>query len=431
MTHRRKTAQFLGFLLLWCASPVTQSLAFAADDAAPVLTPIPVVGSVAPIPTTSGITSALSAIVKRPALGTFGAWVGDPATGATLYESDATAALLPASTLKLLTAVTALKLLTPTNRIATRVVVDGATITLIGGGDAMLASSGPGASLASLATQVAKQVQGSPVTLNYDTSLFSRRKLASGWKKSFPAAGVVAPVQALMVDQGRVNPRGNSRVSDPAQYATQLFAKALRKNGVNVTVGSQTKAPAGATQIAKVESVPVQQLVNHMLTNSDNDLAESLAHLSGVSQTGIGTFASGAAAMKSTAKELGIPIQGMQLFDGSGLSSRDRVSAQTLGKILVLSANGSFDGIASALAVAGFNGTLADRFLSGPQKVAAGFVRAKTGTLSSGVALAGIVPDIAGRVLVFAIITNDISSIDKARNAVDQFAAKLRLCGCG
>jgi D-alanyl-D-alanine carboxypeptidase/D-alanyl-D-alanine-endopeptidase (penicillin-binding protein 4) len=372
----------------------------------------------------------VSAIVKRPALGAFGAWVGDPATGAVLYESKATTPLLPASTLKLLTAVTALKVLTPTHRIATRVVVDGSTITLIGGGDAMLASSGPGASLASLADQVATQVQGSPVTLNYDTSLFSGRTLAAGWKKSFPAAGVAAPVQALMVDQGRTNPRGNSRVSDPAEYAMQLFAKALRNSGVKVNLGVRAKAPAGATQIAKVESVPVQQLVNHMLTDSDNDLAECLAHLSGVAQLGTGTFASGAAAMKSAASELGIPVQGMQLFDGSGLSSKNRVSAQALGKILVLSANGSFDGIASALAVAGFTGTLADRFLSGPQKVAAGFVRAKTGTLSSGVALAGIVPDIAGRVLVFAIIANDIPSIAKARIAVDQFAAKLRLCGC-
>ena len=430
MTHQRKTAVFLGFLLLWCASPFTQSLAFAADTTSQVLNPIPVLGSTAPIPTTAGVSAAVTAILQRPALGTVGAWVGDPTTGVTLFESKAATPLLPASTLKLLTAVTALKFLTPTHRIATRVVVDGSTITLIGGGDAMLASNGPGASLTSLATQVAKQVQTTPVTLNYDTSLFSGRTLGPGWSKSFPAVGVAAPVQALMVDQGRANPRGNTRVSDPASYAAKLFVKSLRAKGVTAVLGVSAKAPANATEIAKVESVPVQQLVNHMLTDSDNDLAESLAHLSGVAQSGVGTFASGAAAMKSAAIELGIPVQGMQLFDASGLSKKDRVTAQTLGKILVLAANGSFDGIAPALAVAGFTGTLADRFTSGPQKVAAGFVRAKTGTLSADVALAGIVPDVSGRVLVFAIIANEIPSIEKARAAVDQVAAKLRLCGC-
>lgn len=430
MTHTRKMALLLGFLLLWCASPITQSLAFAADGSASVLNPIPVVGSNAPIPTTAGLTAALNAIINRPALGTVGAWVGDPATGATLFDAHGNTPLLPASTLKLLTAVTALKLLTPARRIATRVVVDGSTITLIGGGDAMLASSGPGASLASLATQVAKQVQSASVNLNYDSSLFTGRKLGPGWSTSFPAAGVAAPVTALMVDQGRANPRGNSRVSDPAKYAAQLFVKALRTSGVKVSLGSEAKAPTGGTQIAKVESAPVQQLVNHMLTDSDNDLAESLAHLSGIAQSGTGTFASGAAAMTNTAKELGLPISGMQLFDASGLSSKDRIAPQTLGKILVLAANGSFGGIAPALAVAGFTGTLADRFTSGSQKIAAGFVRAKTGTLRSDVALAGIVPDVSGRVLVFAIIANEISSIPKARKVVDQFATKLRLCGC-
>lgn len=423
-------ASLLGFLLLWCASPVTQSLAFATDGSTSVLNPIPVVGSNAPIPTTAGLTSALSATINRPALGTVGAWVGDPATGATLFDAQGNTPLLPASTLKLLTAVTALKLLTPTHRIATRVVVDGSTLTLIGGGDAMLASSGPGASLTSLATQVAKQVQSTPVTLNYDSSLFTGRKLAPGWSTSFPAAGVAAPVTALMVDQGRANPKGNSRVSDPAKYAAQLFVKALRASGVKARLGAEAKAPTSGTQIAKVESVPVQQLVNHMLTDSDNDLAESLAHLSGVAQSGTGTFSSGAAAMQSAATQLGIPVEGMQLFDASGLSSKDRIAPQTLGKILVLAANGSFDGIAPALAVAGFTGTLADRFTSGPQKAAAGFVRAKTGTLNSDVALAGIVPDVQGRVLVFAIIANEIPSIPKARNAVDQFATKLRMCGC-
>lgn len=430
MTHRRKTTLLLAFLLLWSASPMAQSMATAADEPAPVLKSIPVMGSTAPIPTSAGLQSALSGILARPAFGTSGVWIGDPATGTTLFDSNATTALLPASALKLLTAATALRVLTPTKRIPTRVVVEGETLTLIGGGDAMLASTGVGPSLETLANRVASQIQAGPITLNYDTSLFSGRTLGAGWSRTFPAAGVAAPVQALMVDQGRARVGGNSRVSNPAAYAAQLFAKELRAQGIKVASVGQAKAPASATEIARVESVPVQQLVNHMLTDSDNDLAEALAHLSGVAVSGKGSFTSGAAAMEATAKALGLPTQGLALFDGSGLSNKDRVSAQALGGILMLAAQGSFGGIAPALAIAGFTGTLADRFTSASQKSAAGFVRAKTGTLNGVVNLVGIVPDLDGRVLVFSVLTNGISSIERTRLSVDQLATKLRACGC-
>ena len=430
MTHRTKTTFLLALLLLWSASPLVNSVARAADLPTPVLESIPVLGSTAPIPTSLGLTAALSKILNRPAFGTSGVWVGDPATGATLFDANATTALMPASTLKLLTAATALRILTPTKRIATRVVVEGATVTLIGGGDAMLASTGVGPTLETLATRVASQIQAGPVTLNYDTSLFSGRTLGPGWSKSFPASGVAAPVQALMVDQGRSKVGGKARVQDPAAHAAQLFAKVLRAKGIKIVAVAQAKASPTATEIARVESVPVQQLVHHMLTDSDNDLAEALAHLSGVVVKGTGSFSSGAAAMQATAVALGLPTTGMALFDGSGLSNKDRLSAQALGKILILAAQGSIGGIAPALAIAGFTGTLADRFTSVAQKSAAGFVRAKTGTLNGVVNLVGIVPDLDGRVLVFSVLTNGISSIERTRVSVDQIATKLRACGC-
>jgi len=269
-----------------------------------------------------------------------------------------------------------------------------------------------------------------PIKIVYDISLFGGRTLGAGWSRAFPASGVVAPVQALMVDQGRAQPRGSSRVGNPAQHAAQAFAKMLRARGLKVESVAVGKPAAQAGEIARVESAPMQQLVHHMLTDSDNDLAESLAHLAGAKLTGVGSFRTGAQAMTHTATELGLPTQGIALADGSGLSSRDRVAAQTLGGILVLSAQGSLGGIAPALAIAGFTGTLADRFTSTRQAAAAGFVRAKTGTLSDVVTLAGIVPDIDGRVLVFVVLANDVPSIGAARAVVDQIATRLRNCGC-
>ncbi|MFA7324443.1 MAG: D-alanyl-D-alanine carboxypeptidase/D-alanyl-D-alanine-endopeptidase [Candidatus Nanopelagicales bacterium] len=429
MTHTRKTAILLSFLLLWSAS-LTANSAQAASGPAPVLSPIPVQGSTAPAPTPEGLRASLGATITRSALGTSGIWIGDATSGTTLLDAGARSALLPASTLKLLTAATALRHLGPTARIATRVVVDGGTLTIIGGGDASLASTGVGSSLAVLAKRVAASVRASHVDLVYDTSLFHGRTLGAGWSRSFPAAGVAAPVEALMVDQGRARPKGNTRVPQPARYAAGIFARALKKLGIAVGSITEGRASAQATEVARVESAPVQQLVHHMLTDSDNDLAEALAHLSGVAVNGQGTFAGGAKAMVATAKALNLPTDGIALFDGSGLSSKDRVAPQTLGGILLLSAQGSFGGIAPSLAIAGFTGTLADRFKSSAQREAAGYVRAKTGTLDTVVNLAGIVPDVDGRVLVFAIMANDVPSIMKARAAIDQIAARLRGCGC-
>ncbi len=427
MTHRVRLSCLLSVLLLTGTLGINAS---AMADSAPVLPGIPVVGSTAPVPTTAGLSAVLSPLVNKPALGTSAVWVADPATGSTLLESEATRALSPASTLKLLTAATALRTLGSSARLATRVVRDGSTVTIIGGGDATLPSAGPGASLVTLADRTAAAMPGETITLVYDISLFSGRTLGAGWSRSFPAAGVVAPVQALMMDQGRASPRGNSRVGNPAQYAAQAFAGLLRARGLKVGSIVGGKAAAQASEIARVESAPMQQLVHHMLTDSDNDLAESLAHLAGAKRSGVGSFKTGALAMTSTATELGLPTQGIELADGSGLSSRDRVAAQTLGGILMLSAQGSFGGIAPALAIAGFTGTLSDRFTSARQSAAAGFVRAKTGTLSDVVTLAGIVPDVDGRVLVFAVMANDVPSIGGARTVVDQIASRLRNCGC-
>ena len=86
----------------------------------------------------------------------------------------------------------------------------------------------------------------------------------------------------------------------------------------------------------------------------------------------------------------------------------------------------------TGLPVAGFTGTLADRFLVGSAKAGAGVVRAKTGTLTGVSALAGTVPDREGRVLAFAFLvdrTADGGALEVPA-ALDRAAAALATCGC-
>lgn len=404
--------------------------------AGPVLTPIPVQGSTAPASTPKGVRRQVGSIATSPALGRSGAIVVDPADMSVLLDVDASRPMVPGSVVKLTTAVSALTNLGPQTRLATTVVAtEGRQITLVGGGDATLSMRGGvagQASLADLAKQVAAQVQAGPVDLRYDDSLFTGPRLGPQWGRDYPAVGVAAPVTALMVDQGRVRPGAVSRVQDPAKDAARKFRRLLQANGVQVTSLARGTAPANATEIARVESAPVATLVERMLTDSDNDLAEALAHLAGAAAGFKASFSGGAKAATKALSGLGIDSAGLRLADGSGVSTANRIAASTLAGVLAQVARGTTPDlapIASGLPVAGFTGTLADRF-TGPNEAAAGYVRAKTGTLTGVTSLAGMVPDASGRVLVFALLANDIPSIDRARALGDDFAARLAACGC-
>ena len=82
------------------------------------------------------------------------------------------------------------------------------------------------------------------------------------------------------------------------------------------------------------------------------------------------------------------------------------------------------------LPVAGGSGTLSNRFFdSDVAKSPAGWLRAKTGSLTKTNALAGIVTDSSGRVLTFAFISNNAGFT--GRTAIDALAGTLRTCGCG
>ena len=416
--------------------------AFAADSppagpAGAVLSPLTPAAASGPAPTASGVGRQLASLLRGSQDLT--AMVIDPQSDAVLLDSRAGTGMIPASTAKLATAAAALQVLGPDHRIATLVRMSGDTVYLVGGGDPSLRLTGkqrPGdpASIAELARAAARQLPaGAKVSVAYDDHAFHGSTLGPGWSRSFPRLGVVPPITALVADGGRATPGGNSRVADPAQAAAEAFGRELGRHGVVVQSVSRGRAPADAPEIARVESQPVARLVETMLTDSENAYAESLAHLVGGVSLGKPTFAGGAEATQQALEALGIDTSGMSLQDGSGLSRGDRISASTLSRILDLVADGTepvLAAIGQGLPVAGFTGTLADRFTSPAARPARGNVLAKTGTLTGVIALAGLARTESNRLLVFAVMDNHATSLDGSRERMDRIAAALAQCGC-
>lgn len=408
--------------------------------AGPVLTAVAVEGAVTPSPDPDVLAGLLDAIFSAPIVSaSLGAVVFDPATGVVLYDRDSLTPRSPASTVKLLAALAVVDAVGPQERLRTTAHYDSttATITLVGAGDPTLATtSGEGSSLAALADAVvaADNGPGAGVSsqLRYDTSLFSGPAIAQGWSPQYPALGVTAPVSALIVDGART-PGSQSYEADPGLAAAGVFAGLLRDRGLQV--GAPQPGQVGtAPEIGVTESIPVALMVQTMLTESDNDMAEMLGHLAGAATTGTGSFESAEAAVKETLTSLDISSADITLFDSSGLSIDNRVPARSFTQVLSALARDTNLGwawpIAGGLPVAGVTGTLNDRFLFAPADAGAGLVRAKTGTLTGVSSLVGSVVDRDGRLLVFAFIADATTDISAARSVLDNAAAILATCGC-
>ena len=365
--------------------------------------------------------------------GSVGAIVLDVATGAVVYQREAAMPRSLASNQKVFTALAILDALGPEGRIETTVTWDPstATLTLVGAGDPTLASvAASGSSLADLADQVMGQVSGE-VSLRYDTSLFDGPGIAPGWDSDYPALGIAAPVSPLVVDRSRIG-GDEARQPDPALAAAEAFAALLADRGVSV--GDIAAGASSGQVIATTTSEPIAVMVETMLTESDNDMAEILDHLAGAEDSGVGSFESGAAATLATLQSLGIPTSGSQFVDGSGLSYDDVASPLTLASAVSLTSGAAAPAwtwpVVLGLPIAGLTGTLADRFADADTQAAAGFVRAKTGTLLGVSTLAGTVVDADGRLLAFAFMSDATTDVESSRAALDRAAAALAACGC-
>ncbi|MGH8774296.1 MAG: D-alanyl-D-alanine carboxypeptidase/D-alanyl-D-alanine endopeptidase [Jiangellaceae bacterium] len=398
-----------------------------------------------PAPGMPSLAEVLGPELAAGALGDrVGASVVDLTSGASLYEVEADTALVPASTLKILTAAAALDVLGP-DRTFTTSVVSGSgpgEVVLVGGGDPTLTvRDGPptrsATRLAALADDTAAALTATGTTtvgLFVDDSLFSGPAIDPDWRSTYVPSGAVGPVSALAVDGGRVRPDRDARSSDPTLAAAAAFADMLTDRGI-IVVAEPVRGTAvrGTTDLAAVESAPLSAIVEDMLSTSDNDAAEVLARHTARATGRPATADAASLAVAEAVTALGVDLSGAAVLDASGLARGNGIPAAALTATLAAAADPErpeLRPVLTGLPVAAFTGTLHDRF-GGDATTGAGVVRAKTGTLSAVSSLAGVVVARSGTAYAFAVLADDVANAFAARDTLDRVAATLAGCGCG
>jgi D-alanyl-D-alanine carboxypeptidase/D-alanyl-D-alanine-endopeptidase (penicillin-binding protein 4) len=454
---RKSTQVFLGLAVLAFVAAVVAAATFfttgehgagAAHAPMPPPRPPTVKPGVVPVadtaepPSPGGVAAALAAPAADPNLGTLGGRITDAITGKELWQVADDLPLVPASTNKVLTAAAALLTLDRQARISTRVVAGSPNpqgpIVLVGAGDPVLSAAPPGVDTwyrgAARIGDLVEQVRRSGVTptaVQVDTSAFSGPTLAQGWDPADVDNGDIAPIESVMIDAGRIQPTTvNSRRSrTPALDAGRELAKGLGLDPAAVTIAA---APSGARQLAVVQSAPLIQRLSEMMDHSDNVLAETIAREVAGAINRPESFAGAVDAVTNRLSTAHVDTIGAALMDSSGLSVDDRLTAKTLDGVVQAAAGPDQPGLRALLdllPIAAGSGTLGDRFVDpATDQGPAGWLRAKTGSLTAVNSLVGVLTDRSGRVLTFAFLSN--AAGPNGRNAMDALATKLWFCGC-
>jgi len=426
------------------ADPEVRAQPSPAPSPSPTPEPSPVLlpgNSAGRVPTAAGLAAVLAGpLADRRLGGRLSYTVVDVRTGAALAGASPARLVAPASVAKVITAAAVLAAMGPAARIPTRVVAGTAPgdVVLVGGGDPTLSvgavQSYPGAARLDILATAVRKAYGAPVRrVIVDGAAFPGATTGPGWDSDVVSGGFVAPITAVMVDGGRVNPRRAQRSLAPDLFAGQAFARLVGAPAAAVTRGT---APATGRELARVTSAPIATIVEQMLAPSDNVLAEALIRQVAIAGRVPADFAGSIAAVRAILTRIGLDVTGLRLSDGSGLSRLNMLSPATVTSLLVAAAGDSHPQLRPLLAglpVAGFSGTLDNRFRTASQRPAAGQVRAKTGSLSGVSTLAGVVRDIDGRLLAFAVLADRVppGGIVSAEVALDRIAASLARCGCG
>ena len=311
--------------------------------------------------------------------------------GDLLGDINGSIARIPASNQKLISTAYALDRLGPDFRLKTRLIQrpDG-SMELNGEGDPDLGIAGlQRFALAALRQGGSRGVTSGPVNLMVREEP-RRNWWPSDWHPADRGYAYGAPITRLALTSNAVG----GAVSDPYNRLQRLFQKEVQRRGGAVRI--QQAQPLSMAEISnrgdreemvvlhEETSAPMHALLSLANTESHNFTAEVLMRQA----ADLWDVKAASRATERWMWEQGLPVQGLRVADGSGLSRNNRVTSQTIAALLMRMDQHPYAPYYQAsMAIAGQRGTLRNLYRGTPID---GRFRGKTGTISGVRSISGI-----------------------------------------
>ncbi len=358
----------------------------------------------------------LDSLLRDPLFETtqVGVMVYDLDADTVLYQYQARQLMRPASTMKLVTAITALDRLGGAYEYQTRIYYTGTiadsvltgNLYCVGGFDPSLTQDDVSVIAESIRQAGVTKVVGNIIA---DKQMKEVLDYGEGW--------------CWDDDNPMLIPLSIGRKDI---FLTTL-RKELERQGVDVAdarLAGNGTMPSGARHLSTYRH-SIDVILNRMLKDSDNFYAESMFYQTAASSGHRPATASDARTLtKQFIKRLGLGGNPYKIADGSGLSLYNYISAELLVRLLryANSKTEIIEHLLPALPIAGVDGTLKKRMIDGN---ACGNVMAKTGTLTGISSLAGYLTTASGRQLCFAIINQGVMRNKDGKDFQDRVCMAL------